>query len=76
MLREALEQYDFAYDFQEDLMTQLREWETTLRLQYDRICGLSAYLSFFDSIWVKRSLDNLWYKIAKWSIGLISCLRQ
>jgi len=36
-LREALEQYDFAYDFREELMTQMREWETALRLQYDRI---------------------------------------
>ncbi len=37
MLKEALEQYDLAYDFQEELMTQMREWETALRLQYDRI---------------------------------------
>jgi hypothetical protein len=37
MFKEALEQYDLAYDIQEELMTQVREWETTLRLQYDRI---------------------------------------
>jgi len=37
VLKEALEQYDLAYDFQEELMTQMREWETALRLQYDRI---------------------------------------
>ena len=37
VLKEALEQYDLAYDFREELMTQMREWEETLRLQYDRI---------------------------------------
>jgi len=37
VLKEALEQYDLAYDIQEELMIRVREWETTLRLQYDRI---------------------------------------
>jgi hypothetical protein len=37
VLKEALEQYDLAYDFQEDLLIRVREWETTLRLHYDRI---------------------------------------
>lgn len=37
ILKEALEQYDLAYDIQEELMIRVREWETTLRLQYDRI---------------------------------------
>ncbi len=37
VLWEALEQYDFAYDFRESLMIQLRECEEMLRLQYDRI---------------------------------------
>lgn len=30
MLWEALEQYDFAYDFREALMLLMEEWETTL----------------------------------------------
>jgi hypothetical protein len=37
VLKEALEQYYFAYDFRETLMTQMGEWEETLRLQYDRL---------------------------------------
>ena len=36
-LREALEQYDFAYDFHETLMRAMGAWEEALRLQYDRI---------------------------------------
>jgi ribonuclease HI len=36
-LREALEQYDFAYDFHETLMRAMRAWEEALRLHYDRI---------------------------------------
>ena len=37
LLREALEQYDLAYDIQEELLLRVSEWETTLRLHYDRI---------------------------------------
>jgi hypothetical protein len=36
-LKEALEQYHFAYDYREELVTLLNEWEETLRLQYDRL---------------------------------------
>jgi hypothetical protein len=36
-LKEALEQYHFAYDYREELVTLLNEWEAILRLQYDRI---------------------------------------
>jgi hypothetical protein len=36
-LREALEQYDFAYDFHETLMRAMGVWEEALRLHYDRI---------------------------------------
>jgi len=37
LLREALEQYDLAYDMQEELLLRVSKWETTLRLHYDRI---------------------------------------
>jgi len=37
VLKEALEQYYFAYDFREELAVQMAAWETALRLQYDRI---------------------------------------
>lgn len=37
VLKEALEQYYFAYDFREELMTLMGEWEKTLELQYDRL---------------------------------------
>ena len=37
VLKEALEQYYLAYDFQEDLLTRVREGETMLRLQYERL---------------------------------------
>jgi hypothetical protein len=36
-LREALEQYDIAYDIQEELLTLVRGWEEILSFQYDRI---------------------------------------
>jgi len=36
-LREALEQYDFAYDFHETLMHAMGAWEEALRFHYDRI---------------------------------------
>jgi hypothetical protein len=36
-LREALEQYDFAYDFHETLMRAMGALEEALRLHYDRI---------------------------------------
>jgi len=36
-LREALEQYDFAYDFHDTLMRAMGAWEEALRLHYDRI---------------------------------------
>ncbi|HYU73319.1 MAG TPA: hypothetical protein VEL31_11625 [Ktedonobacteraceae bacterium] len=37
VLKEALEQYDLAYDFQAELAIQVAEWETALRREYDRI---------------------------------------
>src|SRR6266566_5172795 len=36
-LRDALEQYDFAYDFHETLMHAMGAWEEALRFHYDRI---------------------------------------
>jgi hypothetical protein len=36
-LKEALEQYYFAYDFREALMSVMGEWEQTLRREYDRL---------------------------------------
>jgi hypothetical protein len=36
-LKEALEQYYFAYDFLEALKIQVQEWETTLEREYDRL---------------------------------------
>lgn len=36
-LKEALEQYYFAYDFREELVTWLEKGEEQLRLQYDRL---------------------------------------
>ena len=41
-LREALEQYHFAYDYREELVTLLDEWEETLRLQYDRLESVAS----------------------------------
>src|SRR5450755_26137 len=40
------------------------------------VCGLPASLSSMDRLWVNDRPDNLWIKTAKWSIDLISCLRQ
>jgi hypothetical protein len=37
ILKEALEQYYFAYDIQGDLMTRVRGWETMLQNLYDRM---------------------------------------
>ncbi len=37
VLKEALEQYSLAYDFQAELAIQVAEWETALRREYDRI---------------------------------------
>jgi hypothetical protein len=36
-LKEALEQYYFAYDFRKELLTWLEKGEEILRLQYDRL---------------------------------------
>jgi hypothetical protein len=36
-LKEALEQYYFAYDYREELVKLLNEWEAELQLQYDRL---------------------------------------
>lgn len=36
-LKEALEQYYFAYDFRKELLTWLEKGEEMLRLQYDRL---------------------------------------
>jgi hypothetical protein len=44
-LREALEQYDIAYDIQEELLTLLtlvRGWEEILSFQYDRIESVAS----------------------------------
>jgi hypothetical protein len=37
VLKEALEQYSLAYDFQAELAIQMAEWETALRREYDRM---------------------------------------
>src|SRR5450755_1452644 len=48
----------------------------SLALSVKALCGLPASLSSMDRLWVNDRPDNLWIKTAKWSIDLISCLRQ
>ncbi len=40
------------------------------------MCGLPIGLSFFGTLWVNDRSDGLWFKTAKWFIGLLSDLRQ
>lgn len=43
-LREALEQYDFAYDFHETLMRAMGAWEEALQLHYDRLESAASHI--------------------------------
>jgi len=42
MLKEALEQYHFAYDYREALATLVDKWEEMLRFQYDRLESIAS----------------------------------